>query len=126
MSKNKKQPQPESLDEQPEPQRQPEPYPVEQVLETARMLYMLRPFRRNARWRWHTLVRQACAWLEGVQGAYTEIARECSEATTAYRKVEELHAKLEKLPDPIRNDCDSSRGSIKTSITRWQRSTLSR
>lgn len=78
-------------------------YPVEPVIETARMLYALHPFASDdkSEIKWNSLAQQAFDFLDNLHNAVTEIARRRSATDAAYRRAEKRSADAEKLPDVV-------------------------
>src|SRR5438477_12825545 len=79
-------------------------WPVEQVMEVARMLYATAPFKRelwNNKSHWTLLARQACDFLDHLHKACKEISEQRSATHRAYRHAEELNQELETLPEIV-------------------------
>jgi hypothetical protein len=77
-------------------------YPVEQVMEVARMLYAsgrVQPFPpdEKSELKWNSLARQAFAFLDNLRNACEEIVRQ-RRATDTYRRAEKENARTAKLP----------------------------
>jgi hypothetical protein len=76
----------------------------EEVIETAQMLYALRPFKRELwrdAWRWKLLAREAFEFLDKLHKACEEVARQRSLQDAAYRRAEKRSAEAEKLPEIV-------------------------
>jgi hypothetical protein len=78
-------------------------WPVEQVMETARMLYGLSPFPPNdkSEQKWNPLVQQAFDFLDNLHEACETIAKRRREQDAAYRRAERRSADAEALPDVV-------------------------
>ena len=87
--------QPQKLREFPE-------HEIKDVMEVARMLYALAPFKREL-WgetgRWRSLARQAYDFLDRLSAACAEIQKSRSAMDAAYRRAEKRSAEAEKWPE---------------------------
>jgi|SRR5262249_41445719 len=96
-------------------------YPVEQVMEVARMLYANAPFKPELwreKWRWHSLARQAFDFLDNLSAACAEIARQRSATDAGYRRAEKRIADAEKWKDPMRLETGATRATREQHIPR--------
>jgi hypothetical protein len=79
-------------------------WPDEQVIETARMLYALRPFKIDSKseLQWNSLAREAFDFLDNLHKASNEIARRRTLQDAAYRRAETRTAEAKaKLPEIV-------------------------
>ncbi len=80
------------------------PWPLEPVMEVARMLYASAPFNCDLwshKHRWTSLARQASDFLDHLHEGCEEIARQRRGMHNAYRRAEARALKAETLPDVV-------------------------
>jgi hypothetical protein len=76
----------------------------EQVMEVARMLYAVNPFKRNSQsayFHWNGLIEEAFDFLDKLHKFYKELAGERSLWDAENRRREKEAAEAPKLPDPV-------------------------
>lgn len=95
-------------------------WPFEQVEEVARMLYAVRPFKREL-WldehRWKSLARQAFDFLDNLHGACDEIAKQRRELGEHYAALSAQLAETDKLSEivPYKKASQIVTGEVSTS-----------
>jgi hypothetical protein len=99
-------------------------WPDEQVIETARMLYALRPFKIDSKseLQWNSLAREAFDFLDNLHKACNEIARRRGVQNAAYRSAENRAAEAEEnlleivydneseIPEQLKPYCKQTNG----------------
>jgi hypothetical protein len=78
-------------------------WPVEQVMETARMLYALSPFPPNdkSEHKWDVLARQALDFLDKLKAACERVTKQRRQTHDIYRNAEKRSKDADALPDIV-------------------------